>query len=325
VEDQQQEAAPAADPSLSDAALNEAALAALAAVDAAPEPEAPAAPAPETAVASEPAVAPPVQQPPTPDPVEARIAAGIAAEAAAQRARQEAAEEARRARDDAAAVRAELDALRQRLQAAPLDVVKEVAGFDLESLNRHAISGKTPEAVLIQQLAAKVQQLETSRQQESRAAQEREAAAQQQQAVQRMVNETIPAALEPAKAAYPKLLAAYDPDEINGMVFNLMRSEALRAQANPGGGVRVPTPQEAAAALEAQLVARLKRLEPTVMGTQAPAEVKQPVAPSPNAPRGLTNAITPATTPSADDLNDLSDEALDRRARQYLAKNPIVS
>jgi hypothetical protein len=108
-------------------------------------------------------------------------------------------------------------------------------------------------------------------------------------------------------------------------VFNVMQQEAARAQANPGSGARVPTPGEVVAQLEAQLVARLKRLEAPVSGSPTSTEVKQPVAtPSPNAPRGLTNAITTATPPSVDDPNDISDEALNRRAAAYLAAHPIV-
>lgn len=323
---------PLIEPEFTDEALNQAALEALRGGGTEPPPpvdpdtsEPPKAPEPvvpatET-VAPDPAVAPPVQ-PPAPDPLEARMAAYIERQAADQRARQEAAEEARAERARADANAAELEALKRRLAEAPLDVVKELAGFDLESLNRHAVSGKTPEAVALARLNERIKAFEAreaQREEESQAAQQ---AAAQQDAERRMVGEVIPNALKSEGAKFPKLLMAYDEAEVNQMVFNLMAAEARRAHANPGSGVRVPTPSEAAAALEAQLVARLKRLEPTVTGNPAPTEGKQPgQTPSSTTPRGLTNALTPVTPPPADEDDDISDEALDRKALAVLKSN----
>ncbi len=247
------------------------------------------------------------------------MAAYIERQAADQRARQEAAEEARRERERADQAAAELAALKRRLAEAPLDALREEAGFDLESLNRHAISGKTPEAVALQRMQARLAEFERREQEREAAAQAQQQETVQRDAQRRMVAEVIPAALAPEASKFPKLLKAYDAEEVHQMVFNLMAGEARRAQANPGSGVRVPTPSEAAAVLEAQLIARLKRLEPPVTGNPAPTEGKQPgQTPSPNAPRGLTNALTPVTPPPDDEDDDLSDEALDRKAMAVL-------
>lgn len=326
------------EPELTDEALNRAALDAL---RAAPPPAEPPAPPPEApasqelpnatgpvtsgesapAPTSEPAPSTPAPAPAV-DPLEARMAAYIERQAAEQRARQEAAEEARAERAAREAAQAELEALKRRLAEAPLDVVKELAGFDLESLNRHAVSGRTPEAVALQRMQARLAEFERREQERDAAAAAAEQARVQQEAQQRMVSEVIPQALRADAAKFPKLLKAYDEVEVNQMVFNLMASEARRAQSNPGSGARVPTPSEAAAALEAQLVARLKRLEPTVTGNPAPTEGKQPGQnPSPSAPRGLTNALTPVTPPPADEDDDLSDEALDRKAIALIKSN----
>lgn len=325
------------DPALNDHALNQAALALLdaAAPGAEPaepaEPAAPAAPAapaepaapatPAAPVVSEPAVAPAVQQPPAPDAaLEARIAEFTERQANAQRERQELAAATQLAEQRAAAAEQRVAELVAAIQANPLDVLKQHGGWELEALNRHAISGRTPEAVALNRVQQELADLRAGMTQAQQEAEQARAREDEQRSVTTMVTETIPNALKPDAAKLPSLSKMYEPHEVAQMVYQLMAASAQRARANPGSGARIPTPSEAAATLEAQLVARLKRMEAPVSGTPAPAEVKQPVAtPSPK-PAGLTNAITPATPPTADD--DLSDEALNRKALQALAAAP---
>ncbi len=318
------------DPALNDHALNAAALAILETPPAAEPPAAtppapPAVPAPEppvveppAAVVTDPAVAPAVQQPP--DALEARIAEFTERQANAQRERQELAAATQQAEARAAAAEQAVAALVAKIQANPLDVLKEHGGWELEALNRHAISGRTPEQVALNRVQQELADLRTGMEQSQQAAAQARAAEDEQRAVMTMVNETIPNALKPDAAKLTSLNKMYEPSEVAQMVYQLMAASAQRARTNPGSGARIPTPSEAAATLEAQLVARLKRVNAPVTGTEAPAEVKQPVAtPSPR-PAGLTNAITPATPPTADD--DISDEALNRKFLQALAAAP---
>lgn len=317
---------PPADPTLDNAALDAAALAQLEQSKLFAD-ETPAAPAATEAVepSTETAPAPTPPAAPAEDAVlQAKVAEFAAQQARAFQQQQEldAAKRAAEAKAEQAA--AELAALKAQLKAKPLDVLK-AEGWDLENLNKHAISGRTPEGALVQRLLDKVESLEAASQraaQEAAAASERQA---QQQAYQTLVSTTIPKALEPEAAKLPNLLAMYDAQEVHEMVYGVMAQEAERARANPGSGARIPTPSEAALKLEAQLSARLQRRTPTATGSQAPAEVKQPVA-QPVVPKpGLTNATPPATPTKPAPSTDLSDDALNAAAREYLARNPMVA
>ncbi len=158
------------------------------------------------------------------------------------------------------------------------------------------------------QLAAKM--LEYRQQQERKQAEEHYANQQAEEVQNRYIGslKSFVAAAPTDKTPLVSKLHAENPD----MVLRGMWSHAttLASQSN-----KIPTPEEAAASLEKELQTLAKVFIPTAPA-QTPAPVVSP-PPAPSAPTTLRNQFS-QTQPSRGDEDELSDEALRRKAFEAL-------
>ena len=278
-----------------------------------PAPEAPAA----TEVAPDPSAAPAPAEVPPADDFTQKVDAAIARQVRQQ---QELAEA--KARADAAEGRAaKTDALLEKARNGNVQGIVELmreTGWDADAFVTALMANdpKKPEVVRQNQLErelaetrARLAEIESSVTQRDQARQ-----------IEAFKANVIPT-LESKKAEYSHLLGMFEAPEIQDAVVQ----EVVRLH-QASGGVKRPTVHEAAASLEAQLRARVKRVQGLVSSAQVVVDTPKPnPAPksAPPAPKTLTNDLTasPDAVPEAETDEDRYKLAADILRKSNLGFN----
>lgn len=249
------------------------------------------------------------------DQLDARMRAYVDRQAQDTLERLEVKRAAQEAEARAKAAEERFQALQNRLREDPLTVTQEVAGYDFEALARRAATGSQPQSVEIARVKAEVAELKARAAADAQAAERARAEAQAAAELATWRAGVVPA-LEAKRDSYRHLLAVMEPGE----VVNAVQSVVAQVYTN-SGGTRVLGVEEAASLLEQQAKQRIERIRPLVTtATPSAQSTQQSQAPRSPVP-GLTNAVTQSTQAPPGDPEDLSDAALNARARAWLAGN----
>ena len=245
-----------------------------------------------------------VAPPASPDPIDERIRAYVARQAEDQAAKTKVNAE----REAERAELARLKKLEQRLREDPLSVNRE-AGWDFESLARVAVGEATPGGVEINRLRADIAAIKAEAA-ATVAATRAESERLQTEANLAKWQASVMPTLQAKPEAFKHALAIMDPTELVTAV-----QDVVTRVYTGSGGTRILGIEEAASLLEQQAKARVERIRPlvNVAPVQQPPAARQSPAPP---VAGLTNRQTQAS-PTPPDPDDLSDEALTKRALAY--------
>jgi hypothetical protein len=237
-----------------------------------------------------------------------------------QRARDAQAAALRAAEERAAAAEAKAEALRQKLRTTPLEALQE-EGLDFEALTSMAVGGKTPAEVEMRRLQARLDAYEAqgrkaAEEAQARANQEAQERAAAQQVAQYKATQIAPKVKAMAgelKAHRAAVRAALSDDGItvDGAQLDAALVETVYHEMNRHYQVHGEAPE--VSAVVAQLEARAKRLK-----TSLDAEfVTSPAQPTQKPKPAAVNNRTTPSKPASDEPDDLSDEALTRKAIEY--------
>ena len=244
---------------------------------------------------------------PVVDPLEVRVAEFVERQAAARREleTERASISGHRAEvERLTAMLAERDSKLAKLRTSPLEVLG-AEGWDVESLNRAALTEKTPESVRMTQLEDRLNKALAAAEDSRKAADAASVAANTARAVA-AVKDEIGRHASASATTMPHVVALLEPAEIMDAAYDIM-SSAWR----DSNGTRRLSPADALGMLETQLSARAKRLQ-----------VTNPPAPPPAVPTSrptLSNSATASNPNHAafEDLN-ISDSELNSRAAALL-------
>jgi hypothetical protein len=212
---------------------------------------------------------------------------------------------------------AELEA---KLREDPMSVIS-AHGWDFEALAKRAIGEGTPESVEVRRVREDITKLRAERDAELRTQREAAERADQERQVREWRAGIVPA-LKSKEGQFRHVLALMEPGELEDAVQTVVQRVYQGS-----GGARVLSVEEAASLLEQQAQQRFERIRTLVPTSAQPAPSQASnVQTTPPAPRAasLTNELT-QHTPTDLDSDDLSDAALDARARAWAKQRGLTT